>query len=359
VNAVSLDPMERELVQALSEFLAKEASLAQNVQAAECPAGYDRPLQQNLASLGFFGVSASAAAGGLELGPNVLGECCVEAGRVLLGGPWLEQMLAVQILEAAGGSDLLDDLIAGLALVSVPLASRDWQSPPEAVIEGGRARLGAAHVELGFAPSVDRWLVPVRDAATGAIALVLLRTDEERCRAERNWSEIWRAFDVTLLDAEGEVVAELAPAVVDEHLRTTARLLACVSVGATEALLASATEFLTLREQFGRPLGTFQALQHKMADVFIDLEHTRSLVRAAVARPGEERRVLVAMAKVAADRLAVASAETSLQVHGGLGFTWELPVHHHLKEALRRRTLPQSTASYRQELRSAAIDYRL
>jgi alkylation response protein AidB-like acyl-CoA dehydrogenase len=267
-------------------------------------------------------------------------------------------MLAAQILGAAGGADLLGDLIAGATLVSLPLMGTDWQRPPEAVIEGGRARLAAADLELGFAPSVDQWLVPVRDAATGAIALVSLPVADQRCRAVRSWGELWRAFDVTLLDAEGVVVAQLGPEVIDEHLRTTARLLACVSVGATEALLSSATEFLTLREQFGRPLGSFQALQHKMADVFIDLEHTRSLVRAASAKPGEHG-VLLAMAKVASDRLAVGAAETSLQVHGGLGFTWELPVHHHLKEALRRRTLPQTTASYRQELRRLAIEYRL
>jgi acyl-CoA dehydrogenase len=359
VTAPSLGETERELVDALGEFLAKEASLAQNLSGAECDAGYDRALQRSLASMGLFAVSTAAGAGGLGFGPDVLGACCVEAGRVLLGGPWFEQLLSVQIVEAGGGAPLLEELLAGDALASLPVAGAAWQDPPGAVIEQGRARLVAATAELGFAPDVDRWLVPVRDANTGAIALVVLPVDASRCRAARNWSEIWRGFDVTLDGAEGEVLGQLTPAVIDEHLATTARLLACVSVGATEALLASSTEFLTHREQFGRPLGTFQVLQHKMADVFIDLEHTRSLVRAVMVRPRDEHGVLVAMAKVAADRLAVASAETALQVHGGLGFTWELPVHHHLKEALRRRTLPQPTASYRLALRQLAIEYRL
>jgi alkylation response protein AidB-like acyl-CoA dehydrogenase len=342
---------EREIVEALADVLAKEASLADALQAAASPAGYDRHVQATLAGLGFFGVCSPAAAGGLELAPHVLGEFCLEAGRVLLGGPWLEQLLAAHVLGAAGDAPLLSDVVAGGMLVSLPLDAAAWRRPPAARIDGRDARFVGGRCEVGFATSVDWLLLPAEDVGTGAIVLVKVLPDAAMCHPRRSWSELWRSHDVGLTDVEGVVIAELPAGAVEEYLVQAARLLAFTSVGATEALLGTTVEFLKLREQFGRPLGSFQALQHMMANVFIELEHTRSLVRASFDPvDDDELHVAVAMAKVAADRLAVGAAESALQAHGGLGFTWELPVHHYLKEALRRRTLPEPSAHYRDDL---------
>jgi alkylation response protein AidB-like acyl-CoA dehydrogenase len=351
MNGSRMSETEWEIVEALADVLAKEAALPGTLQAAASPAGYDRDVQATLAGLGFFGVCSPAAVGGLGLAPHVLGEFCVEAGRVLLGGPWFEQLLAAQLLGAAGDGSLLSDLIAGRATVSLPLDGAIWRRPPAVRIEGADARFVAGRCEIGFATSVDCWLVPAEDVDTGALVLVKVSPAAATCHSRRSWSELWRSHDVELTDAVGLVVAELPAAAADQHVAQTARLLAFTSVGATEALLATTVEFLKLREQFGRPLGSFQALQHMMANVFIDLEHTRSLVRASFdPLDGDALQVAVAMAKVAADRLAVGAAESALQAHGGLGFTWELPVHHFLKEALRRRTLPAPSASYRDDL---------
>ena len=359
MTAPALDQTEVEIVETLREVLGKEASLGQSLDAVGSAPGFDRSVHERLAELGFFGVSTSLEAGGLGLSSRVLGEFCVECGRVLLAGPWLEQLLAVTLLGQDLGVSLASDLIAGLAFVSLPLNCDAWRRPPVVEIAGDNARVRAGRCEIGFATGVDGWLVPARDATTDAVVLVRLSPDAARCDRRRSWSEVWWSDDVNLEDMQGTVVSEIAEDVVEQHLLVIARLLACVSVGSTEALLESTTGFLLLREQFGRPLGSFQALQHKMADVFIELEHTRSLVRASLEpERTEDADVLVAMAKVAADRLAVRAAETALQAHGGIGFTWELPVHHYLKEALRRRTLPEPTVAYREQLRNALIRQR-
>jgi alkylation response protein AidB-like acyl-CoA dehydrogenase len=358
--SASSDPIEREVIETFRDVLAKEDPLTSALAAAGASPGYDRALLERLADLGFFGVSCSADAGGLELSTSVLGALCVEAGRALLGGPWLEQVLAVRLLDTAGAPDVAGELVAGSSVVSLPLDGPTWRVPPAAQIDGGRARFAPARCEIGFAAGVDAWLVPARDVATGAVVLVRLDADPERCAARRRWSELWRSDDVDLAGAEGAVVAQLGEPATEAHLLDTARFLAGTSVGSSEAVLASAVEFLKVREQFGRPIGSFQALQHRLADVYIELEHTRALVRASLAAPsGEELSLLVTMAKVAADRMGVGAAETALQVHGGLGFTWELPVHHYLKEALRRRTVPESTAVARQELRRLVVEYRI
>jgi alkylation response protein AidB-like acyl-CoA dehydrogenase len=363
MSALSLDPIEREVVETFRDVLAKEDPLALGLAAANAGAaspGYDRSLLERLAELGFFGVSCSGDAGGLELSTGVLGALCVEAGRALLGGPWLEQLLAVGLLDAVGAPAPIEQLVAGSLVVSLPLDGPTWRVPPPAQVDGDRARFAPARCEIGFASGVDAWLLPARDVATGTVVLVRLDADPARCQGRRRWSELWRSDDVDLAGAEGTVVAQLGEPVTAAHLLDTARLLAATSVGSTEAVLASATEFLKVREQFGRPIGSFQALQHRLADVYIELEHTRALVRATLGTPpGEELALLVTMAKVAADRMGVSAAETALQVHGGLGFTWELPVHHYLKEALRRRTLPEPTAVARQELRRLVVEYRI
>jgi alkylation response protein AidB-like acyl-CoA dehydrogenase len=359
MSALSLDPTAREIVEALGHFLAKEAPLVRSLQASETADGFDRVAYRGLADLGFFGVASDGAVGGLELPPRVRGEFGVEAGRVLLGGPWLEQLLAAGLLAAVAQTELLEAVVGGSTLVSVPLAAEAWARPAAAEVEGGRARFVEGRCELGFAAAVDGWLVPARDERGGELVLVHLATDVARTTERRRWSDLWRSGDVDLSGADGAVVAPLDAAAVTAYRNDVAVLLACASVGATEAVLALTTEFLSGREQFGRPLGSFQALQHRMADVFIDLEHTRSIVRASAAAGGADADVLVAMAKVAADRLGVTAAQSALQAHGGLGFTWELPVHHFLKEALRRRSLPQPTARYQLALRQALVEYRI
>ena len=354
------DQTEIEVVDVLRDFLVKEAPLTRSLQAAESPTGFDRPLLEHLSSLGFFRLSGDSEAGGLGLSQRLVGACCAQAGRVLLGGPWFEQLLAARLLELTDAAGPLDELHRGSVLASLPLAATAWRDPPRATVSAGGLRFVGGSCVLGFADSVDTWLVPAGNPATGGTALVRVRPDPARTRPRRGFSTLWREFDVQLTGAEGEVVSELDDGRREAHLLDVARLLALISVGAAAAVLDSATDYAKLREQFGRPIGSFQALQHRLADVFIDLEHVRSLA-AATLDPVEQQRLhwLVPMAKVAADRLAVSSAGSALQVHGGLGFTWELPVHHYLKEALRRRTVPQPTAVYRGQLREQALSYKL
>lgn len=112
-------------------------------------------------------------------------------------------------------------------------------------------------------------------------------------------------------------------------------LLCAEAVGAMEALLEATLDYLKTRQQFGAPIGQFQALQHRMADMFIHLEQARSMVMLAAAQADSteapERRRAVSAAKVRVSQAATFVGQQAVQLHGGMGVTDELPAAHHFK----------------------------
>jgi alkylation response protein AidB-like acyl-CoA dehydrogenase len=113
-------------------------------------------------------------------------------------------------------------------------------------------------------------------------------------------------------------------------------LLAASLLGDAEAALAQTNEYAKQRVQFGRPIGSFQAVSHRLADVLVAIEIGRSLCYAACLHLDESRadaHVFVSAAKAWMSETAVDAAEAALQLHGGVGYTWELDVHLHLRRA--------------------------
>ena len=110
--------------------------------------------------------------------------------------------------------------------------------------------------------------------------------------------------------------------------------LAAEMCGAASATLELSLEHVKVREQFGKPVGAFQAVQHKLADMKVELENSRSLVYYAawaIDQDAPDRRLAAAMAKAYASDACPRIAESAVQVHGGVGFTWEHDLHLYLK----------------------------
>jgi alkylation response protein AidB-like acyl-CoA dehydrogenase len=134
--------------------------------------------------------------------------------------------------------------------------------------------------------------------------------------------------------------------------------LALEAVGISAKALELAVEHAKTREQFGRPIGVYQAVSHPLADTFVETELARSLAYWAawcVAEGEDEAPVAVAAAKSYAGDAAVAACERAIQVHGGIGFTWEHVLHHYYKRALRI----QAFGGYSRELRARVAAYLL
>ncbi|HTR32640.1 MAG TPA: acyl-CoA dehydrogenase family protein [Gaiellaceae bacterium] len=163
---------------------------------------------------------------------------------------------------------------------------------------------------------------------------------------ELGWKGMLASDDFTFLDAGvlfeelGRVLYEgtfVEDEVGDDPLRLgAAYALVAVGIGgkATELAIAYASD----REQFGKKIGTYQAISHSIVDAYVAVELARSLAYWAawcVAEGDEQARLAVAAAKSQAGEAAVLACEKSIQVHGGIGFTWEHPLHRYYKRALR------------------------
>lgn len=128
--------------------------------------------------------------------------------------------------------------------------------------------------------------------------------------------------------------------------------IACDSLGLAEKMLAATVDYVKVRHQFGRPIGSFQAVKHACADMLVAIEVSRQLVTDAVAAiaEGGDAGVAAAMAKSQVSSAAVDVAGKAMQLHGGIGYTWESGIHTYLKRAALNRSLFGSPAAQRQRL---------
>jgi alkylation response protein AidB-like acyl-CoA dehydrogenase len=230
--------------------------------------------------------------------------------------------------------------------------------------EAGGAGLGfveeaVLHEELG------RALYPGPFVARVALALPLLPVEEAEqvAAGTRRWSAQVGALvpdldkvDAVLAAGGERVAAEGQPLESIDPTRSLARLerqsdnlslavdlpraraaLACEAVGIAQRVLELGVEHASSRQQFGKPIGTYQAVSHALADTFVEAELARSLAYWAawcVAEEDEQAATAAAAAKAFASEAAVAACERSIQVHGGTGFTWEHVLHRYYRRAL-------------------------
>lgn len=318
------------------EFFAARAPLESQHQATRVMAtdgarpGNQRKLCVELARLDFFAQAATEQEGGMGLSP--LASCLVaEAGGAeLVPGSWLDQLIAVRLLRGLG-VEVLAPVLSADRIVAIGI---DAPEPTLRWVEDRTALTGTTPA-LHFGHEADRWVVLLADS----VVVIDPRA-----------SGVGEPTPLGGLDPLAPVVSAHLDDVVAEHVfyldaHDRAALLAHVSamigafaVGAASRCLDIAIDYVKQREQFGRVIGSFQAIKHRAANAAIDLLHSRSLVRAAMT---DESGAVAHEARIAADRCYRAVAESALQMHGGIGFTTEVPIHLYLKNAQWLRAWPR------------------
>ncbi|MFB7464038.1 acyl-CoA dehydrogenase family protein [Streptomyces sp. NPDC056224] len=270
----------------------------------------DRGLWRELGEAGFFALRLPEAAGGVGLGLPEAVLVFEEAGRVLLPGPLVATHLAAGVVPgAAAGTAVVTAFDLGGGLVA-HLAEAD------AVL--GAAEPPAAEPLAGELPAGE----PVRSADP-----------------------------LTPLHRVASPSAGDVSPYASSCVRTGALLTAALQVGSALRTVELAVRYAGEREQFGQPIGAFQAVKHLCAQMLVRAEVARTAVyAAAVTQDGAE----IAGAKLLADEAAVLGARDCLQVHGGMGFTWEAEVHLHLKRAWVRAE-QWRTAAEAEELLAAEL----
>ena len=252
-----------------------------------------------------------------------------ETGRVLLPVPYLPTAVGATILaEAASASEAAERFLPGLADGALTGA---LALGPGVTLSGGRASGAVPHVLEGAAAGV--FLVRAGDAlvavrAADAEVTPLDTLDQTRGQATVSFAGA-PALRVSPDGDDGGVFADRA----EDLLRTA---LAAESAAAAGRCLEITVEYLKTRVQFGRPIGEFQALKHRCADLAVETTSAHmtahAAVRAAISDPAEFAVAAPLAKRYCADVFAHAAAEM-IQLHGGIGFTWEHDAHRYLKRA--------------------------
>ncbi len=297
-----------------------------------------------IARSGWLGLEAPASVDGAEATFAETAVILTELGRAAARGPYPSVALSVFALRRLGLDDLLRATVAGETIPVVALSAESTDTPFR--LDGGLLT-GEAPFVLD-APAADRLLVPAV-AADGSTVLAdvvgATVTEQPVLDATRTLGRV---------TAEGLRPAAIWPADRLPGLRDRAAVsIACDSLGVSEAMLDATVAYAGVREQFGRKIGSFQAVQHACADMLVRVTLARKLVAAAVhavATDAPDAATAVSMAKSYATSAAVEVAGKAMQLHGGMGYTWESGVHVYLKRAALNRSLFGSPAHHRREL---------
>jgi alkylation response protein AidB-like acyl-CoA dehydrogenase len=299
-----------------------------------------------LVEFGLPGLAVAESLGGGGARPRLLYAAIEEAAKALAPAPLVPTVTALDVAVQCGAKTLVQRITAGTpASFAVPLHDGGWiTSGPELPEWDGVGLHGVIPIVAG-APSAEVLVVLARVAdgagaseATGD-GLVLVAVDVSNdgvdVTAQQPLDITGTIGAVTFTGAAGEVLADGSD--VSDVLRNARRqallAVAADSVGVGSRALSMAVDWAGERHQFGRAIGSFQAVSHRCADMLVALEGARSQVLAAAEVDVESSEYLVDLAAAAALDAGVSATEGALQIHGGVGFTWEHPIHLLLRRA--------------------------
>jgi len=293
--------------------------LCSAAQLREVYEGRDRGAEdrwRRLREMGLMGVLAGEAAGGMGLADADFVLLAEEAGRAALPEPLIEH-----------------------AAIAVPALAELAAEPRVAVLlqaaASGESRIAVRHMRNACAsvpPGVTHWLLLGESAVHLYDAREVVPLPQRSLDAARRLARLEVAVDEAHRLASGEA----ARAVSERAASRGALYAAAQCLGLTERMLALAVSYAKERVQFGRPIGAYQAIKHHLASVQVKLEFARPAVYAAAARVADldaPTLAAVSHAKLAAGDAAELAARTAIQVHGAMGYSWEVDLHFYMKRA--------------------------
>ncbi|MBK5217032.1 MAG: acyl-CoA/acyl-ACP dehydrogenase [Propionibacteriales bacterium] len=306
------------------------------------------PLWKSLAAdLGLAALLVPEEFGGAGASAREAAVVMEELGRSVAPVPYFSSaVLATITLVEAGETDLLAELASGdkTAALAVPLSSTanslvltvdaDNDNRNSDSLNGS---LNGSVTSVADAGTADVFVVPVA-LAEGGMALYLVERGAVTVDPVVSLDMTRPLGDLTFEAASGTRIAEGKPAAkaVESALRHGAALLASEQLGVAQWCLDTTLEYVKGRYQFGRPVGSYQALKHRLADLWLEVGSANAAARYAadcLAQGGDDTDVAVSVAQAYCSDVAVKAAEEAIQLHGGIGMTWEHPAHLYLKRA--------------------------
>jgi alkylation response protein AidB-like acyl-CoA dehydrogenase len=292
------------------------------------PPGFDPAVWRSMGDLGWIGLRVPDGMGGAGLGMAEFCALAEELGAALAPEPLVHGALSAALLAAADRPDLLAPLLAGECLVLTA-----WQE--RAASLKGHGSADAPRLFLPSAGGADFFLVPVRAGE----ALSLHLQSKDAAAVDLADTQDGGQFG-TLRPAPGEILigdlGEVLTDALDEAVLATAAQL----LGVMDQAFNLTLDYLRTREQFGRPIGSFQVLKHRAVDLKIQIALTRASIEAAATAldapqtPRTQRHVAVSRAKARASEAAMLVTRQAIQLHGGIGYTDEADIGLYLRKAM-------------------------
>ena len=344
---ISFTHEHEELRQTVRRFLENESNEQTVRKLMETERGYDAKTWDRMASeLSLVGLIVPEQHGGAGLGAVELGIVMEEMGRVLFCGPYLSTAVLgasalLHVADEATRAKLFPGIASGKSIATVAFVEEHgrWDVDSiamRAIRDGSKWKLSG----------VKDFVI---DGHIADVVLVIARTDNGLglFQIEGNFERValptldltrklarltFSGTPATLISGAGDATAAL------RHLLSLgSAMLAVEQVGGAQRCLEQSTEYAKTRLQFGRPIGTFQAIKHKCADMLVETEFARSAAyNAAFAATDKDDAQLQSAAQIARSYCSEAffhAAAENIQIHGGMGFTWEHPAHLYFKRA--------------------------
>ncbi len=347
----NFNPEQTQFADALKRWIARDYSFEARRAIVHSEAGVSSAAWATLAELGMTALPVPEAQGGFSGSAVDMLVVMQELGRGLVVEPYFATVLGAEFLRLGGQhAGLLEQVASGELILACALGERQsrhdmFDITTRAVPDGDGYLLNGAKKVVLHGAQAGMLVVSARSSGEGrgedGISLFVVPLDAAGLRSvDYRTLDGLRAADIVFDNVRVDAGAIIGTPgagwpILDAALDYGAGLLCAEAVGAMEAIFDATLDYLKTRQQFGAPIGKFQALQHRMADMYIHLEQARSMALLAAVKLGSEdageRRRAVSAAKYRINLAARFIGQQAVQLHGGMGVTDELPAAHYFK----------------------------
>jgi alkylation response protein AidB-like acyl-CoA dehydrogenase len=341
------------------KFFAGECPSAEMRRLMETDTAYDPAFWSKLAEQGYTGIIFPEEYGGVGLGKVELMLLMEESGRALLPGPFFSTVvLAGSVLDAVGTpahkKQYLEPICRGEVRSTVALVeeSANWDPKSVEMIATG-GKLTGKKFFVSDAAIADFLMVVARDG----VFVVHSKARGLKITPMSGMDLTRKLYVVEFSDTPAEKIASASNLSRAFDIATAA--LAAELVGGMQRTLDITVEYAKTRKQFGKPIGMFQAVQHQCADMYLETESSRSAVYYAgwaLEENAPDAATAVSIAKMYASDAARTVGNRGIQIHGGMGFTWENDVHLYYRRAKASETAFGDATFHRERIASMVID---
>jgi alkylation response protein AidB-like acyl-CoA dehydrogenase len=354
------------LKNAARSFFPSECPIAEVRRLMEIDGAYDEALWQKIAGHGWTGIFFDEESGGMGLGLVEMAVAAEEMGRALLPGPYFSTVfVAGALLNALPNSrDRVRAICDGRVRATLALLeeSASWE-PASVGMALKNGRLSGTKLLVPDAAAADLLLCVARSGGEVVVAQVCHSARGVAIRRMPSIDRTRQLYSVEFDDAPAEVLArgDQAQAALDRAMDIATVALVAEMVGGMQRIMELSVEYAKTRKQFGKPIGQFQSVQHQCADMLLLTESSRSAAYYAawaLNQGAADARTAVSVAKTYASDAYREVGNRGIQVHGGMGFTWENDIHLYYRRAKASEIAFGDASFHRERIAIAVIDAR-